>query len=92
MSFQRRLISSFTIIVVLMLCAALYGIHSLNRAVSAYANEVNQAQGHALLVQKMQSRFKTQVQEWKNVLLRGQDPKQLDKYWAAFGKVEAEVR
>jgi methyl-accepting chemotaxis protein len=92
MNLQRRLVSSFAIVVVLMLCAALYGIHSLNRAVSTYANEVDQAQNHALLVQKMQSRFKTQVQEWKNILLRGQDPKQLDKYWAAFGKVEAEVQ
>ena len=28
--------------------------------------------------------FKQQVQEWKDVLLRGDDPQKLDKYWSAF--------
>src|SRR5258708_31440353 len=28
--------------------------------------------------------FKQQVQEWKNVLLRGGDPAKLDLYWQAF--------
>lgn len=32
------------------------------------------------------------MQEWKNVLLRGKDPKRLDQYWAAFQKSEGEVR
>ena len=35
--------------------------------------------------------FRTQVQEWKNVLLRGKDPKQMDKHWGAFEKQEKSV-
>ncbi|NVM75236.1 methyl-accepting chemotaxis protein-1 (serine sensor receptor) [Duganella sp. SG902] len=31
-----------------------------------------------------QVEFKTQVQEWKNILVRGNDPAQLDKYSKAF--------
>lgn len=33
-----------------------------------------------------QVEFKIQVQEWKNILVRGHDPAQLDKYSKAFVK------
>jgi methyl-accepting chemotaxis protein-1 (serine sensor receptor) len=33
-----------------------------------------------------QVEFKIQVQEWKNILVRGHDPAQLEKYSKAFGK------
>lgn len=36
--------------------------------------------------------FKTQVQEWKNVLLRGSDPEQLKKYTQQFHDEEAKTR
>jgi len=36
--------------------------------------------------------FKKQVQEWKNVLIRGKDPKQLEKYWGKFQKTEAKIQ
>lgn len=36
--------------------------------------------------------FKRQVQEWKNVLLRGKDPKQLKKYWGKFQAQEEKVQ
>ena len=35
--------------------------------------------------------FKQQVQEWKNVLLRGKDPAALDKHWTGFLKFEKDV-
>ena len=43
-------------------------------------------------VQGMVIDFKTQVQEWKNTLLRGQDPAQLEKYWGAFTKLEQQIQ
>jgi CHASE3 domain sensor protein len=35
--------------------------------------------------------FKVQVQDWKNFLLRGQNPADYDKYVTQFGKTETEV-
>ena len=34
----------------------------------------------------MDGHFSTAIQEWKNVLLRGKDPKDLEKYWASHLK------
>jgi len=42
-------------------------------------------------VQQASIHFKTQVQEWKNILIRGNDPAQLDKYTKGFIKEEGEV-
>lgn len=47
-------------------------------------------QSQAALLQALAD-FKSQVQEWKNVLLRGHDPAALDKYWSAFLKQEKET-
>ncbi|MBD8622012.1 HAMP domain-containing protein [Pseudomonas sp. CFBP 13727] len=43
------------------------------------------------LVDRANVQFKTQVQEWKNVLLRGKDAKAADKYWAQFEEQERAV-
>jgi methyl-accepting chemotaxis protein len=62
-----------------------YGsIQDLDR-ISREDFETQQAIGRAL------SSFKQQIQEWKNVLLRGRDPALLDKYWNAFLKEEKAV-
>jgi len=44
------------------------------------------------LVEQANSQFKTQIQEWKNVLLRGHDPASLDKYWSAYQSQEQKVQ
>jgi len=44
------------------------------------------------LIEETNGEFKTQVQEWKNVLLRGSDPMAREKYWAAFQAQEGQVQ
>lgn len=46
----------------------------------------------ALEAQDILSEFKTQVQEWKNVLIRGADQKQRDKYWRQFQSQETLIQ
>jgi methyl-accepting chemotaxis protein-1 (serine sensor receptor) len=71
--------------------AALVGLYSLNQSIALYETEVNAQHAHERAVGALLVTFKTQVQEWKDTLLRGKDPAKLDKHWGAFAKREADV-
>ena len=91
MKLNVKLPLAFVSSILLLLGAALYGIFTLNQSLNNYAEAVKTANENEQGVTRMALAFKVQVQEWKNILLRGKDPKQLDKYWAAFQKEEAKV-
>ena len=75
----------------LLLAAALFGISRLNQALDTYQTSVAQSFEHERMASSMLNDFKVQVQEWKNVLLRGKDPEQLTRYWDAFEKQEKSI-
>jgi methyl-accepting chemotaxis protein-1 (serine sensor receptor) len=61
------------------------------RALATYRSEVRDSTEQIQAVAQIRSAFQTQVQEWKNTLLRGRDADQLQKYWSSFEKQEADV-
>ena len=90
-SIQFRLLVSIMLSILAMAIVAFTAIFSMNRS-------VNRLVGVAEGVKQLEKRadtahleFKTQVQEWKNILLRGQDPDRMDRYWTAFNKQSDQV-
>ena len=91
MKLSLKLPLVFTAALVCMLVAALYGIYCLNQSVDRYATEVQRGADDARAILVIAGTFKSQVQEWKDTLLRGKDPAALEKHWGAFANNEAEV-
>ncbi|RXZ32402.1 HAMP domain-containing protein [Oxalobacteraceae bacterium CAVE-383] len=91
MKLSQKLPLAFTAISLVAAAAGLFGIHEMNQATDTYANVIDVDYGNEQLAASMQVRFKTQVQEWKDVLLRGKNPEQLNNYWTAFQNDEKSV-
>lgn len=91
MKISVRLPLTMAVLIGLLLAASFFGIHRLQRALQVFEVQVTAAHQHERLSAAMLSTFKTQVQEWKNVLLRGADEKQLERFWGSFSKTEQEV-
>jgi methyl-accepting chemotaxis protein len=71
----------------LLLVVAFYiGFSSLQTVIEDYSYTIKQDVHYMTEVGELNVLFKTQVQEWKNTLIRGGDPKQLTKYWGSFNK------
>ncbi len=91
MKLGLKLPLAFAAALLLVLGAALYGIHSLNQSLDTFASAVREGHDNERAADDLALGFKVQVQEWKNTLLRGKDPKALEKYWGAFEKTEREI-
>ncbi len=91
MKLDKKLPLAFLAVALLTFAAALFGLFQLNRSLHTFDTNVREASAQRNQVDAMAIEFRTQVQEWKNVLLRGKDPKQMDKHWGAFEKQEKSV-
>ena len=76
----------------LLLVAVGSGFFMLWRSIETYEDKVIALHMDAESILTTQVAFKKQVQEWKDTLLRGDDPARLEKYWAGFKKEEQNVR
>jgi methyl-accepting chemotaxis protein len=76
----------------LILITALACFSFLSGGMQAYRGLLDGPVEATRLVDAANVEFKIQVQEWKNVLLRGSDKEQLNKYWGQFEEQERKVQ
>ena len=88
---NRILTIVFLANLVIAIVAGLYFKTSLDTG-DDYSSLVGSEMVHALEAQDILANFKTQVQEWKNVLIRGEDEGQREKYWGRFQEREADIQ
>jgi methyl-accepting chemotaxis protein len=75
-----------------MLLIALACFHFLSGGVQRYASLIEGPLHTSQLIDEANLQFKVQVQEWKNVLLRGKQSADLDKYWKQFEERQRDVQ
>src|SRR5471032_169814 len=75
-----------------MLLIALACFHFLSSGVQSYANLIDGPLRTSHLIDEANVQFKVQVQEWKNVLLRGKQPQDLNQYWSQFEARQRDVQ
>ena len=90
-SIGARMATALGLVLALLLGAALFGISTLYRTLGTYDSTVLQRVAQERAVSRMESEFKTQVLEWKNTLLRGEDSRKRELHWAAFQASEKRV-
>ena len=91
-SLRRQSLALIIGSLLLMLAVALVSVLSLAQELRNYRLLMEGPQATAGLINETNLTFKTQVQEWKNVLLRGGKQADLDRYWQQFQNSEKQVQ
>ncbi|RKF15550.1 methyl-accepting chemotaxis protein [Alginatibacterium sediminis] len=91
-SLNRQLILSLALISILVFGIYVAAISSLSSRIQLLENINDQEVHLQQLALQANVEFKRQVQEWKNTLLRGSDPEQLQKYWTRFNEKHKSVQ
>lgn len=91
-SIQSRLIVAVSAGVLLFIIISGIAISLLNQSISDYNRLIAGAVAQERSINAMNFKFKVQVQEWKNVLLRGKDPQKLSQYWQQFEEMHHAIQ
>lgn len=71
---------------------AIYSFVVLSDSISQYEELMSNEVSAASLANNINLNFKRQVQEWKNVLLRGHNQQDRDKYWKKFNDYHYQIQ
>lgn len=76
----------------LLLIVASIAVFQLKTHIDEYQHLMDSSVQYEREISDLNLSFKTQVQEWKNVLLRGKDPEKYQKYWGQFSTLQREIQ
>jgi methyl-accepting chemotaxis protein len=88
----------FAMVGILSLLTAAYAVYTVRQLDTSRTHERASLANTEVLIATLEAargtqlHFKQQVQEWKNILLRGDDPEQYRRYVESFGTEEREVQ
>ncbi|GAA5316038.1 MAG: methyl-accepting chemotaxis protein CtpH [Candidatus Pelagadaptatus aseana] len=91
-SMQARLMTAVIGGSVILLIIASIAISALSNKLRDYNNLVENHVTYEREIVQMNFLFKVQVQEWKNVLIRGSNDEKRKKYWDRFHKKQQEIQ
>jgi nitrate/nitrite-specific signal transduction histidine kinase len=94
-SLRRRVVSAIGLMTVLTVVIGLFGVAVVADTHQRLHKSVLEASAMAAAIDDArlaQVHFKMQVQEWKNILLRGRDKNLFDKHTKAFAEEERKVK
>ncbi|MCX4028372.1 HAMP domain-containing protein [Endozoicomonas sp. SM1973] len=87
-----KIFSLFIVGLILIFAVSEWGFLRFSHTVDQHQTLLNQEFNNALTITQINLEFKRQVQEWKNVLIRGSDASQLNKYWGRFEDQEKKIK